>query len=78
MQEAKLLWNVIEAGSVLGLSPWTIRAHLKRGAIKPVRVGRRVLIPRKELERLASEGLPSLSHKAAQTESLDGEACSER
>ena len=66
MQEAKLLWDVKEAGSALGLSPWTIRAHLKRGAIKPVRVGRRVLIPQKEIERLASEGLPSLSRAVKQ------------
>ena len=67
MQEAKLLWNVTEAGNALGFSPWTVRAHLKRGAIKSVRVGRRVLIPLKEIERLAEEGLPSLSQAVAQS-----------
>jgi len=71
------LFSIAEAAQKLAISAWTIRAHLRRGAIKPVRVGRRVLIPRKELERLANEGLPSLSHNTAKTERLSG-AVSER
>jgi len=59
------LFSIAETAEKLAISAWTIRAHLKRGAIKPVRVGRRVLIPRKELERLATEGLPSLSQDVA-------------
>jgi excisionase family DNA binding protein len=61
------LFSIGEAAQKLAISAWTIRAHLKRGAIKPVRVGRRVLIPRKEIERLANESLPSLSHEVAQS-----------
>jgi excisionase family DNA binding protein len=68
------LFSIAEAAQKLAISAWTIRAHLKRGAIKPVRVGRRVLIPRKELERLAIDGLPSLSHKTAAAERLSREA----
>lgn len=55
------LFSIAGSAEKLAISPWTIRAHLKRGTIRSVRVGRRVLIPRKELERLATEGLPSLS-----------------
>jgi excisionase family DNA binding protein len=57
------LFSIEEAAKTLSLSPWTLRAHLKRGAIKPVRFGRRVLISRAEVERLAAEGLPSLGQK---------------
>jgi len=62
------LVSIADAAKELSLSPWTIRAHLKRGGtIKAVRCGRRVLIPRKEIERLANEGLPSLSQVATQS-----------
>jgi len=61
------LFSIGDAAEKLAISAWTIRAHLKRGAIKPVRVGRRVLIPQKEIDRLANEGLPSLSQAATQS-----------
>lgn len=57
------LFSIAQAAERLAISPWTVRAHLKRGAIKPVRFGRRVLISRAEVERLAAEGLPSLGQK---------------
>ena len=60
------LLSIEDAAKALCLSPWTVRAHLKRGAIKPIRFGRRVLISRAEIERLATEGLPSLRSKASQ------------
>ena len=58
------LLSIEDAAKALCLSHWTLRAHMKRGAIKPVRFGRRVLISRAEIERLAAEGLPSLSSKS--------------
>lgn len=54
------LVSIVEAAKELSISPWTIRAHLKGGTITPVRCGRRVLIPRNEVDRIAREGLPSL------------------
>lgn len=56
MQEAKLLWNVKEAGTALGLSPWTIRRYITDGKIKTVRLGRRVLVEPSECLRLVEEG----------------------
>jgi excisionase family DNA binding protein len=44
----------------LSVSPWTLRAHIKRGEIAVVRCGRRVLISQAEVTRIAREGLPSL------------------
>ena len=57
--ENKLL-NLNEAAQALRVSPWSLRAWAKRGEVKVVRLGRRVLIPREEIERIVREGLPSL------------------
>ena len=46
-----------EAGRLLGVSRFTIRRAIKQGRLQAVRVGRRVLIPVAELERLISAGL---------------------
>jgi len=49
------LKSVEEAASLLGISPWTVRAYIRDGKLKPVRLGRRVLLPEEELERLVVE-----------------------
>jgi excisionase family DNA binding protein len=56
MESVKLLWNVKEAGSALGLSPWTIRRYIADGRLGTVRLGRRVLIEPSECRRLVAEG----------------------
>jgi excisionase family DNA binding protein len=56
MQEERLLWNVKEAGTALGLSPWTIRRYISDGKIRTVRLGRRVLVEPAECKRLVEEG----------------------
>ncbi len=45
------LLSVKEAGLYLGLSPWTIRSLGWSGQIPEVRVGRRVLYDRQDLDR---------------------------
>jgi excisionase family DNA binding protein len=60
------LINVDEAAQRTGSSPWTWRAHIKRGNVKTIRIGRRVLISRAELERVVREGLPSLKAEKQQ------------
>jgi excisionase family DNA binding protein len=47
---------VEQAGEVLGISKWTVRSYIRDGKLKPVRLGRRVLIEEAELERLIAEG----------------------
>jgi excisionase family DNA binding protein len=49
--DLKLLWNVREAGVALGISPWTIRSYVRQGRLRPVRVGRRVLLEPEECRR---------------------------
>lgn len=50
MQE-KLLWNVREAGAALSISPWTVRLYIRQRKLRPVRVGRRVLLEPEECRR---------------------------
>lgn len=47
----RALKSVGEAAELLGISQWTIRAYIKMGKLKPVRIGRRVLLGEDELER---------------------------
>jgi len=65
MGELQQLFPLIEAAKSLGISHWTVRVHIRRGAIKTVRFGRRILIPREEVERIGREGLPSLPRNNA-------------
>lgn len=51
----KPLYDVNGAAQLLRISPWTIRAHIREGKLKPVRIGRRVLLEEAELERFVAE-----------------------
>jgi excisionase family DNA binding protein len=50
------LKSVEEAAATLGLSPWTVRLYLRQGKIRPVRIGRRVLIEPQEILRIIEAG----------------------
>lgn len=43
--------TVVEAADVIGVHHLTLRKAIARGEIRAVRVGRRVLIPKAELDR---------------------------
>ena len=45
-----------EAAASVGLSHWTLRAWLRHGKLRSVRLGRRVLIEPSELRRLVEQG----------------------
>jgi excisionase family DNA binding protein len=51
----KQLMNVEDAARVLNISPWTVRSYIAKGRIRPVRIGRRVLLEEVELERIISQ-----------------------
>ncbi len=61
--------DVREAARLTSLSPYTIRRYIRKGRIRAVRVGRRVLVPVAELERLARQGVPP-SEEPAHEEAL--------
>jgi excisionase family DNA binding protein len=52
----RALKSVEEAAGLLGISKWTVRGYVRTGKLKPVRLGRRVLLAEDELERLVAEG----------------------
>jgi len=45
------LLSVESAANLLGISPWTVRAYIKKHLLFPVRIGRRVLLETTELQR---------------------------
>jgi excisionase family DNA binding protein len=49
---AKLTKTVDEGAMELGVHPLTLRKAIARGEIRAVRIGRRIVIPVSELERL--------------------------
>lgn len=57
------LMSLDTAATQLSLSVWTLIAHSRKGSLKTVKCGRRRMVPRGEVQRIASEGLPSLSTK---------------
>lgn len=45
-----------QAAEALGLSHWTIRHYVRKGKIRAVKIGKRVLVEPSELARLIEEG----------------------
>lgn len=60
----KSLLSVREAAAALSVSPSSLRCWIRLGHIKPTRLGKRVLLPAGEVERIAREGLPTLADAA--------------
>jgi excisionase family DNA binding protein len=60
LHEAMDLVGVIDAARRLGISHWTLRKHIARKTVTATRIGRRVLVPERELRKIEAEGLPSL------------------
>ena len=50
------LQDIESAAKALSLSPWTVRSYIRKGKIRAVRIGRRVLLEERELQRLIDEG----------------------
>jgi excisionase family DNA binding protein len=52
----RLAVSLEDACVMTALSIWTIRKAIKSGQLKVTRVGRRVLVPMRELERFVEAG----------------------
>jgi hypothetical protein len=61
MELEPLLYDINQSGKVLQMPQWTLRAQITAGNVKGTRLGTRIMITKSELERIAREGLPSLS-----------------
>jgi len=73
----KPLWSVVKAAGLLGISPWTVRSYVRQGKLRPVRIGRRVLLQEEELQQfvalstaqpITSEGLEEATPSAQMEE----------
>jgi excisionase family DNA binding protein len=53
----RLLYPIEEGAALLGISKHTLIRDIRRGLVKTTRYGKRVLIPKVELFRLAAEGV---------------------
>jgi excisionase family DNA binding protein len=51
--------SIREAARLLSLSPRTIHKYVASKTIRTVRVGRRVLVPMKSVNEIATKGIPS-------------------
>ena len=54
--QQRLAIGLKEAADMLGISHWTLRAYIRQGHLKAIRIGTRVLIEPSELERLIEQG----------------------
>lgn len=50
------LLTLTEAVEELHLSRWTLRRWIEQGRLRAVRLGKRVLVPASEVDRLVREG----------------------
>ena len=56
MESTPQLYDVFTAAQRLAVSPWTIRAYIRNGKLRPVRIGRLVRLEGQELERFVASG----------------------
>jgi excisionase family DNA binding protein len=55
-QDERLAWPVEVASRRISVSEFTLRRLIKSGHLRSVRVGKRVLIPEAEIQRVIREG----------------------
>lgn len=49
------LFSVEDAARLLGISPFTVRLYLRQQKLQALRIGRRVLLEEKELQRFLDQ-----------------------
>ena len=52
----QLALGLRQAAEAVGLSHWTLRAYVRQGRLRALKIGRRVLIEPSELQRLIEQG----------------------
>jgi excisionase family DNA binding protein len=55
-EEVSRLFSIDDTAERLGVSPFTVRRKIKSGALKSVRIGRRVLVPNSVIEQVIQNG----------------------
>lgn len=57
MDTQQQAYSVAEAAAVLRVSPWLIREACRRGEIRSLRLGKRIIIPREAIDQFLAAGL---------------------
>lgn len=58
------LYDVKDAAQILAISPWTVRAYIRDGKLKPIRMGRLVRLEEQELESFVSQAKVTLASES--------------
>ena len=53
------LYDVKAAARQLAVSPWTVRAYIRQGKLRPVRIGRLVRLDEEELSKFVTDNKTS-------------------
>lgn len=69
------LYDVKAAARLLSVSPWTVRAYIRQGKLRPFRIGRLVRLDEQELERFVSEAKDSSSNSHFDLREKENETC---
>jgi excisionase family DNA binding protein len=56
-EQQPLLYDLDTVARLLSISVWTVRAYVKNGKIKSLKISARRLVPASEVERIAAEGI---------------------
>ena len=66
----QLALGLRQAAEAVGLSHWTLRAYIKQGRLRALKIGRRVLIEPSALKHLIEQGRIGKDHNANNVQNL--------
>jgi excisionase family DNA binding protein len=69
------LYDVRAVAEILAISPWTVRCYIRKGKLRPVRIGRLVRLDEQELERFVARAKVKSNATQIETEETE-ESCS--
>jgi excisionase family DNA binding protein len=67
------LLDVRDAAQLLAVSPWTIRAYIRKGKLRPIRIGRLVRIDELELQKFIANAKLNSGVQNERTEEIEME-----
>ena len=71
------LYDIQDVARMLAVSPWTVRAYIRKGKLCPVRIGRLVRLDEQELEKFVAAAKAQGDTKENQSKEKE-ESCQTR
>ena len=66
----QLALGLRQAAEAVGLSHWTLRAYIRQGRLRALKIGRRVLVEPSALKQLIEQGRIGKDHNANNVQNL--------